>query len=128
MLNRSQSYAIKVKSLILFLFFMYLTFARSLFLWILHIVPDIEANMKRGKTIGYIYIGAELTGSFNLLDGCRYGVAQALKELKSLGMKTAMLTGDNRDAAMSTQEQVKQSHYLIIPLSLFCESYNQKII
>lgn len=85
----------------------------------LHKVPDIGANMKRGKTIGYIYIGQELIGSFNLLDGCRHGVAQALEELKSLGIKTAMLTGDNRDAAMSTQEQVKkQSHYLIIPLSL----------
>lgn len=84
--------------------------------------------MKRGKTIGYIYIGAKLSGSFTLLDGCRYGVAQALKELKSLGIKTAMLTGDNRDAAMSTQEQVKHGYYLIIPLSLFCESYNQKVI
>ncbi|NP_001289919.1 cadmium/zinc-transporting ATPase HMA3 [Camelina sativa] len=69
-------------------------------------VPDIEANMKRGKTIGYIYIGAELVGSFNLLDGCRYGVAQALKELKALGIKTAMLTGDNQDAAISIQEQL----------------------
>ncbi|KFK29565.1 hypothetical protein AALP_AA7G151300 [Arabis alpina] len=69
-------------------------------------VPDIEANMKRGKTIGYIYIGEELTGSFSLLDGCRYGVVQALKELKSLGIQTAMLTGDNRDAAMFTQEQL----------------------
>ncbi|VVB11031.1 unnamed protein product [Arabis nemorensis] len=69
-------------------------------------VPDIEANMKRGKTIGYIYVGEELTGSFNLLDGCRYGVVQALQELKSLGIKTAMLTGDNRGAAMFTQEQL----------------------
>ncbi|ESQ54201.1 hypothetical protein EUTSA_v10026996mg, partial [Eutrema salsugineum] len=69
-------------------------------------VPDIEVNMKWGKTIGYIYIGEKLTGSFNLLDGCRHGVAQALKELKSLGITTAMLTGDNRDAAMSTQEQL----------------------
>ncbi|KAG7545642.1 Heavy metal-associated domain HMA [Arabidopsis suecica] len=72
-------------------------------------VPEMEANMKRGKTIGYIYIGAKLSGSFTLLDGCRYGVAQALKELKSLGIKTAMLTGDNRDAAMSTQEQLENA-------------------
>ncbi|VYS64399.1 unnamed protein product [Arabidopsis thaliana] len=72
-------------------------------------VPDIEATMKRGKTIGYIYMGAKLTGSFNLLDGCRYGVAQALKELKSLGIQTAMLTGDNQDAAMSTQEQLENA-------------------
>ncbi|CAL9242919.1 unnamed protein product [Arabidopsis halleri] len=72
-------------------------------------VPDMEANMKRGKTIGYIYIGAKLSGSFNLIDSCRYGVAQALKELKSLGIKTAMLTGDNRDAALSTQEQLENA-------------------
>jgi Cd2+/Zn2+-exporting ATPase len=77
------------------------------------------ANMKRGKTIGYIYIGEELTGSFNLLDGCRHGVAQALEELKSLGIKTAMLTGDNRDAAMSTQEQLGNAldvvHFELLP-------------
>ncbi|WZY86004.1 hypothetical protein YC2023_032388 [Brassica napus] len=69
-------------------------------------VPGIEANMKRGKTIGYIYIGEELTGSFSLLDGCRHGAAQALQELKSLNIKTAMLTGDNQDAAKSIQEQL----------------------
>ncbi|KAF2586688.1 hypothetical protein F2Q70_00034265 [Brassica cretica] len=69
-------------------------------------VPDSEADMKGGKTIGYIYIGEKLTGSFSLLDGCRHGVAQALKELKSLGITTAMLTGDNRDAAMSIQQQL----------------------
>ncbi|WZY68569.1 hypothetical protein YC2023_000809 [Brassica napus] len=69
-------------------------------------VPDSEADMKGGKTIGYIYIGEELTGSFSLLDGCRHGVAQALKELKFLGITTAMLTGDNRDAAMSIQQQL----------------------
>ncbi|KAJ4872413.1 Cadmium/zinc-transporting ATPase HMA2 [Raphanus sativus] len=63
-------------------------------------------EMKGGKTIGYIYIGEELTGSFSLVDGCRHGVAQALNELKSLGITTAMLTGDNGDAAMSIQEQL----------------------
>ncbi|KAJ0251721.1 putative inactive cadmium/zinc-transporting ATPase HMA3 [Hirschfeldia incana] len=63
-------------------------------------------EMKGGKTIGYIYIGEALTGSFSLVDGCRHGVAQALKELKSLGITTAMLTGDNRDAALSIQEQL----------------------
>ncbi|XP_019058139.1 PREDICTED: cadmium/zinc-transporting ATPase HMA3-like [Tarenaya hassleriana] len=62
--------------------------------------------MNRGKTIGYVYVGQRLAGSFNLLDGCRYGVAQALKELKSLGIKTAMLSGDNRAAAMDAQEQL----------------------
>ncbi|KAG2241698.1 hypothetical protein Bca52824_090271 [Brassica carinata] len=63
-------------------------------------------QLNRGKTIGYIYIGEELTGSFSLLDGCRHGAAQALQELKSLNIKTAMLTGDNQDAAMSIQEQL----------------------
>ncbi|KAJ6857654.1 hypothetical protein NC651_039167 [Populus alba x Populus x berolinensis] len=42
-----------------------------------------------------------------LSDSCRTGVAEAIKELKSLGIRTAMLTGDSEAAAMYAQEQVK---------------------
>ena len=69
-------------------------------------VPEIEVDTKGGKTVGYIYVGERLAGVFNLSDACRSGVAQAMKELKDLGIKTAMLTGDNQDAAMHAQEQV----------------------
>ncbi|CDY51090.1 BnaA07g36130D [Brassica napus] len=69
-------------------------------------VPEIEVDTKGGKTVGYIYVGERLAGVFNLSDACRSGVIQAMKELKDLGIKTAMLTGDNQDAAMDAQEQL----------------------
>ncbi|KAG7622326.1 Heavy metal-associated domain superfamily [Arabidopsis suecica] len=69
-------------------------------------VPDIDVDTKGGKTIGYVYVGETLAGVFNLSDACRSGVAQAMKELKSLGIKIAMLTGDNHAAAMHAQEQL----------------------
>ncbi|KAL0702852.1 hypothetical protein Bca4012_058974 [Brassica carinata] len=69
-------------------------------------VPEIEVDTKEGKTVGYIYVGERLAGVFNLSDACRSGVMQAMKELKDLGIKTAMLTGDNQDAAMHAQEQL----------------------
>lgn len=34
-----------------------------------------------------------------------------MKELKALGIKTAMLTGDNQAAAMHAQEQVSNLFY-----------------
>lgn len=71
-------------------------------------VPEIEVDTKGGKTVGYIYVGERLAGVFNLSDACRSGVIQAMKELKDLGIKTAMLTGDNQDAAMHAQEQVSR--------------------
>ncbi|CAA7022223.1 unnamed protein product [Microthlaspi erraticum] len=69
-------------------------------------VPEIELDTKGGKTVGYVYVGERLAGVFNLSDACRSGVAQAMKELKDLGIKTAMLTGDNQDSAMHAQEQL----------------------
>ncbi|CAH8322380.1 unnamed protein product [Eruca vesicaria subsp. sativa] len=69
-------------------------------------VPEIDVDTKGGKTVGYVYVGETLAGVFNLSDACRSGVAQAMKELKSMGIKTAMLTGDNQASAMHAQEQL----------------------
>lgn len=68
-------------------------------------VPTIEGS-KGGKTIGYIYSGGAPAGVFMISDACRSGAAEALKELKKLGIKTAMLTGDSNAAALHTNEQV----------------------
>ena len=62
--------------------------------------------MLEGKTVGYVFSGATPVGIFNLSDACRTGVAEAINELKSMGVKTAMLTGDNQAAAIHVQEQV----------------------
>ena len=59
-----------------------------------------------GKTIGYVFSGATPAGIFSLSDACRTGVAEAVNELKAMGIKAAMLTGDNQAAAIHVQEQV----------------------
>ncbi|CAA7407424.1 unnamed protein product [Spirodela intermedia] len=60
----------------------------------------------RGATVGYVFSGAELLGIFSLTDTCRTGVAEAIRELHRLRIKTAMLTGDSCAAAMFAQKQL----------------------
>ncbi|XP_048227705.1 putative inactive cadmium/zinc-transporting ATPase HMA3 isoform X2 [Ricinus communis] len=69
-------------------------------------VPTLETEMKGGKTVGYVYSGGTPIGIFSLSDACRTGVAEAVTKLKSMGVKTAMLTGDSQAAAMHAQEQL----------------------
>ncbi|KDP46636.1 hypothetical protein JCGZ_04570 [Jatropha curcas] len=69
-------------------------------------IPLVEMDTKSGKTIGYVYSGATPAGVFSLSDACRTGVAEAIAELKSLRIKTAMLTGDGQAAAMHAQQQL----------------------
>ncbi|KAJ6699695.1 CADMIUM/ZINC-TRANSPORTING ATPASE HMA2-RELATED [Salix purpurea] len=72
-------------------------------------VPTTEGDKKTGKSVGYVYYGTTLAGIFGLSDSCRTGVAEAIKELKSLGIKTAMLTGDSEAAAMYAHEQLEHA-------------------
>ncbi|KAJ9538524.1 hypothetical protein OSB04_031257 [Centaurea solstitialis] len=59
-----------------------------------------------GKSKGYIFDGSSLVGVFGLSDSCRTGAMEALKELKSMGIKTAMLTGDCQAATNHAQNQL----------------------
>ncbi|KAI3709054.1 hypothetical protein L2E82_38777 [Cichorium intybus] len=63
-----------------------------------------ESN--EGKSTGYVFVGSSLAGVFSLSDSCRIGVREALEELKSMGIKTAMLTGDSQSAANHAQNQL----------------------
>ncbi|PWA63993.1 heavy metal atpase 4 [Artemisia annua] len=65
-------------------------------------------NME-GKSTGYIFLGSSIAGVFYLSDSCRTGAKEALKELKSMGIKTAMLTGDCQAAANQAQIQLEGS-------------------
>ncbi|KAJ0965577.1 hypothetical protein J5N97_026715 [Dioscorea zingiberensis] len=65
-----------------------------------------NADVNKGITVGYIFSNASLVGRFTLSDTCRTGATEAIKELKSLGVKTAMLTGDSKAAAMHAQIQL----------------------
>ncbi|KAK1417484.1 hypothetical protein QVD17_26612 [Tagetes erecta] len=59
-----------------------------------------------GKSTGYIFVESTLAGIFSFSDSCRIGVKEALEELKSLGIRTAMLTGDCQAAANHAQNQL----------------------
>lgn len=64
------------------------------------------ADMKGAVTYGYVFLDMRQVGTFALSDTCRTGAAEAIKELKLLGIKTAMLTGDSTKAAMHALGQV----------------------
>lgn len=69
-------------------------------------IPTIEGDAKEGKSIGYIFLGSSPAGIFSLSDVCRSGVKEAIQELKSMGIKTVMLTGDCEEAAKHAQDQL----------------------
>ncbi|KAF5790860.1 putative hydrolase [Helianthus annuus] len=69
-------------------------------------VPTNESENNEGNSIGYIFLGSTPAGIFSLSDSCRIGVKEALEELKFMGIRTAMLTGDCQDAADYAQNQL----------------------
>ncbi|KAL4590075.1 hypothetical protein LXL04_002994 [Taraxacum kok-saghyz] len=73
-----------------------------------HCTTDLnsEDESMEGKSKGYIFVGCSLVGVFSLSDACRTGAKEALKELKSMDVKTAMLTGDSHSAANHAQNQL----------------------
>ncbi|KAI7745648.1 hypothetical protein M8C21_023180 [Ambrosia artemisiifolia] len=70
-------------------------------------VPTNESENNEGNSVGYIFLGSTPAGIFSLSDSCRIGVEEALEELKSMGIKTAMLTGDCQAAADHAQNQLR---------------------
>ncbi|CAO2822953.1 unnamed protein product [Amaranthus hypochondriacus] len=68
-----------------------------------------EDQTEEARTCGYIYGEGAIIGAFSLSDDCRSGAAEAIKELKSMGIKNSMLTRDSRSTAMRAQEQLGQA-------------------
>ncbi|XP_062190018.1 cadmium/zinc-transporting ATPase HMA3-like isoform X2 [Phragmites australis] len=69
-----------------------------------HTVPEIDDH--NGASIGYVICNSDLVGVFSLSDDCRTGAAEAIQELRSMGIKSVLLSGDSRAAAMHAQEQL----------------------
>ncbi|KAG6484989.1 hypothetical protein ZIOFF_053515 [Zingiber officinale] len=67
-----------------------------------------SSERHEGVTFGYVFLDMIQIGRYALSDTCRAGAAEAIKELKSLGIKTVMLTGDSKEAAMHAQSQLNQ--------------------
>ncbi|XP_051114125.1 putative inactive cadmium/zinc-transporting ATPase HMA3 [Andrographis paniculata] len=72
-------------------------------------VPELEGCDIEGKSVGYVFLGPSPVGVFSLSDMCRTGAKEALQDLKSLRIKTVMLTGDCRGAANRAKEQLGDS-------------------
>nr|XP_043624672.1 putative inactive cadmium/zinc-transporting ATPase HMA3 [Erigeron canadensis] len=70
------------------------------------LVLNNERERTEGTSMGYIFLGSSLAGVFSLSDSCRTGAKEALKELRSMGIKTAMLTGDCQSAANRAQNEL----------------------
>ncbi|CAI0450659.1 unnamed protein product [Linum tenue] len=73
----------------------------------------LEEDSNTGKTIGYVYAGSTLVGKFSLSDTCRTGAAEALKDLSSMGIKSAMLTGDRQAAAWHVEKQLGNAFHAV---------------
>nr|TKW31249.1 hypothetical protein SEVIR_2G093100v2 [Setaria viridis] len=67
-------------------------------------VPEMD-DLK-GVSTGHVICDGDLVGLFSLSDDCRNGAAKAIKELRSMGIKSVMLTGDSAEAAKHAQEQL----------------------
>ncbi|KXG34729.1 hypothetical protein SORBI_3002G083000 [Sorghum bicolor] len=78
-----------------------------------------EMDDHRGASIGYVIVDGDLVGAFSLSDDCRTGAAEAIMELRSMGIKSVMLTGDSRAAATRAQQQLggvlEELHWELLP-------------
>ena len=68
---------------------------------------EFETLASQGKTVIYIANDKELIGLIALSDLIREESREAIKKLKALGVKTAMLTGDNVNTAKYVANQLE---------------------
>lgn len=60
---------------------------------------DVEEENKKGKTIIFVMEGELMLGAFALADVVREESREAVRRLKGMGLKVAMLTGDSEKVA-----------------------------
>ncbi|MBI4457934.1 heavy metal translocating P-type ATPase [Candidatus Uhrbacteria bacterium] len=60
---------------------------------------EIDAENKKGKTVVYVLKGGQPFGAIALADVIREESRQAVADLKNMGLKVAMITGDSEDVA-----------------------------
>ena len=65
-----------------------------------------------GKTVMAFVHGGELLGLIAVADTIKHDSAQAIAELKNMGIRTAMLTGDSRGAAQAIGKQAGVSEVI----------------
>lgn len=75
---------------------------------------ELEEALRRleeeGKTAVLVGVGDKLVGLIAVADAPKDGAAEAIAELHRMGLKTAMITGDNRRTAHAIARQVGIDH------------------
>ena len=70
------------------------------------VLVDINDSNEEGATKIYVKINDKLAGIIYLGDTVKDGVVETIKELKALGIKTNMFTGDNKQIAEKTGREI----------------------
>jgi Cu+-exporting ATPase len=70
-------------------------------------IPEIDILSKEGKTVMYLALDGKLAGIIAVADVVKSDSADAIAKLHKMGIKTVMLTGDNKLTAAAIAKQVK---------------------
>lgn len=83
----------------------------------LHLAPppatqsQLQELSRQGKTIVYVILDQRLLGALALGDIVRDESKQAVTELKAMGIKAAMITGDSEDVAAWVAKELQLDEY-----------------
>ncbi len=72
---------------------------------------SIEQYFEQGKTVVFVLIDGQLVGAIALADVIRPESRRAIQELKQMGIKTMMLTGDNHKVAQWVADELGLDEY-----------------
>ena len=75
------------------------------------IAKIVKQAAKEGKTEVYLIIGEKVIGAIGLADIVREQSKQTIAKLKSMGVKTAMITGDSNEVAAYVSKQLGLDQY-----------------
>ena len=73
--------------------------------------PQIEKLTQQGKTVVFVIMEEKIAGAIALADIIRTESKQAVTELKRMGIRCLMLTGDNRQVAKWVAEEIGLDEY-----------------
>jgi Cu2+-exporting ATPase len=72
---------------------------------------DIARQLEEGKTVVYVLVGKKPIGAISLSDIIRKESRKVIIELKNMGIKTVMLTGDNEKVAKWVADELELDEY-----------------
>ncbi|MFN7088402.1 MAG: heavy metal translocating P-type ATPase [Candidatus Paceibacteria bacterium] len=72
---------------------------------------DVQEENRKGRTIIFVIQDGKILGAFSLSDQVREESRQALKSLKDMGIKIAMVTGDSEDVAKWVANELEIDEY-----------------